>query len=45
MRRMRDRGMTRATVEHDAENTAAARLYTSLGFTVQFVTEGWRRAR
>jgi mycothiol synthase len=45
LRRMRAHGMTAATVEYDATNTAAARLYQSLGFTSQFVTEGWRRAR
>jgi hypothetical protein len=37
--------MTRATVEHDAENVAAARLYAGLGFTRQFETVGFRRAR
>jgi GNAT superfamily N-acetyltransferase len=45
VRRMRARGTASATVEHDATNAPATSLYASLGFTLQFETVGFRRAR
>jgi ribosomal protein S18 acetylase RimI-like enzyme len=36
--------MHTATVEYDAENTAALGLYASLGFTRKFEIVGYRRA-
>ncbi|WP_157529904.1 GNAT family N-acetyltransferase [Microtetraspora niveoalba] len=45
MRRMADDGMTAVTVNHNAENLAAARLYASLGFVRRHETYGFRRAR
>lgn len=41
---LRRLGMTTATVEHDASNTAAGELYASLGFGERDVTYGFRRA-
>jgi mycothiol synthase len=43
LRRMRDAGMTSVSVNHNADNIAARRLYASLGFTVRFQTYGYRR--
>ncbi|MEV4426285.1 GNAT family N-acetyltransferase [Streptomyces sp. NPDC053792] len=45
MRRMAELGLRRVTVNHDAENAPAARLYGSLGFTVECRTHGYRRAK
>ncbi|MEU5918867.1 GNAT family N-acetyltransferase [Streptomyces sp. NPDC047141] len=45
MRRMAGLGLRRVTVNHDAENLPAARLYASLGFTVECRTHGYRRAK
>ncbi|WP_369142303.1 N-acetyltransferase family protein [Streptomyces sp. R44] len=45
MRRMAELGLRRVTVNHDAENLAAARLYGSLGFTLECRTHGYRRAK
>jgi len=42
---MRADGMTKVTVNHNAENTAAARLYASLGFAPVGQTSGYRRPR
>ncbi|MGH3803819.1 MAG: GNAT family N-acetyltransferase [Pseudonocardiaceae bacterium] len=44
MQSMRERGLKTVTVNHDAENTAAARLYASLGFVKRHETYGYRRA-
>jgi mycothiol synthase len=44
MARMVDAGMTTVTVNHNAENGAARRLYESLGFRKTHVTYGYRRA-
>lgn len=43
MRDMRASGMTRATVQHDADNQAAEGLYSGLGFEARHVTFGFRR--
>ncbi|MEZ0071164.1 GNAT family N-acetyltransferase [Planotetraspora sp. GP83] len=43
MRRMRALGMTVATVNHDAGNLPARRLYESLGFVRRHETYGFRR--
>jgi mycothiol synthase len=40
---MRQAGMERAVVEHNAENMAAHMLYQSLGFTKKYETLGFRR--
>ncbi|WP_225804727.1 GNAT family N-acetyltransferase [Streptomyces sp. NK15101] len=45
MRRMAELGLRRVTVNHDAENAPAARLYGSLGFTRECRTHGYRRAK
>ncbi|GAA4573265.1 hypothetical protein GCM10023193_66610 [Planotetraspora kaengkrachanensis] len=45
MARMRDRGMTTVTVNHDAGNLAARALYGSLGFERTHQTYGFRRAK
>jgi mycothiol synthase len=45
MRQMRAQGMTVVTVNHDAENVPARRLYESLGFHKRHETYGFRRAR
>jgi mycothiol synthase len=45
MARMRDGGMATVTVNHNAENEAARRLYESLGFAKKHETYGYRRAR
>ncbi|MGW5779812.1 GNAT family N-acetyltransferase [Streptomyces sp. NPDC003863] len=45
MRRMAELGLRRVTVNHDAENLPAAKLYGSLGFTVECRTLGYRRAK
>lgn len=42
MAEMREQGMTRATVNHNAENEAARRLYEGLGFEREYVTYGFR---
>ncbi|MEV0729517.1 GNAT family N-acetyltransferase [Polymorphospora sp. NPDC050346] len=44
MRWMAGLGMTRVSVNHDAENVAARRLYASLGFHKRHETYGYRRA-
>jgi ribosomal protein S18 acetylase RimI-like enzyme len=44
MARMADAGMATATVNHNADNVAARRLYESLGFTKKHETYGYRRA-
>jgi ribosomal protein S18 acetylase RimI-like enzyme len=43
MRRMRTAGMTTVTINHDAENLPAARLYEALGFRRRYRTYGFRR--
>ncbi|MCT9932777.1 GNAT family N-acetyltransferase [Planotetraspora sp. A-T 1434] len=43
MRRMRALGMTVATVNHNADNVPARRLYESLGFVRRHETYGFRR--
>lgn len=43
LRLMRDRGLRTVSVNHDAENLAAAALYRSLGFTARHQTFGYRR--
>ena len=43
MARMQALGMTRVTLNHDAENVAAKRLYESLGFVHTDTTYGFRR--
>jgi hypothetical protein len=40
---MRDRGLSTVSVNHNAENLAAAALYRSLGFTARHRTFGYRR--
>jgi mycothiol synthase len=40
---MRTLGMARATLDYDAENTAAGALYEGLGFVKQFELFGYRR--
>ncbi|MDG4790471.1 N-acetyltransferase [Micromonospora sp. WMMD1102] len=45
MHRMRAAGMATATVNHNADNLPAARLYTSLGFRREHQTYGFRRPR
>ncbi|GIG90895.1 hypothetical protein Pen02_58310 [Plantactinospora endophytica] len=45
MRRMREAGMTTVTVNHDAANLPAHRLYASLGFRREYQTYGFRRPR
>ncbi|MFH8839290.1 GNAT family N-acetyltransferase [Streptomyces sp. NPDC017868] len=45
MRRMAEGGLRRVTVNHDAENLPAAKLYGSLGFTRECRTHGYRRAK
>jgi mycothiol synthase len=42
--RMSDAGMATVTVNHNADNEAARRLYESLGFTKKHETYGYRRA-
>lgn len=42
---MRSEGITRATVNHNAENLAAKKLYEGLGFTKVHETYGYRRPR
>lgn len=44
MARMAEAGMAAATVNHNADNVAARRLYESLGFTKEHETHGYRRA-
>ncbi|BCB83633.1 GNAT family N-acetyltransferase [Phytohabitans suffuscus] len=44
MARMAAAGMATVTVNHDAENVPARRLYESLGFTKTHETYGYRRA-
>jgi mycothiol synthase len=44
MARMAEAGMAVATVNHNAENVAARRLYEALGFTKKHETYGYRRA-
>lgn len=44
MARMVDAGMATVTVNHNAENDAARRLYESLGFAKRHETYGYRRA-
>ncbi|MEH1126163.1 GNAT family N-acetyltransferase [Micromonospora sp. CPCC 206061] len=43
MRRMAERGITMASVNHNAENVPARKLYESIGFTRRFETYGFRR--
>jgi ribosomal protein S18 acetylase RimI-like enzyme len=45
MRRMRAVGMSTVTVNHNAENSGARRLYESLGFRKRCQTVGFRRSR
>ncbi|MCZ0978415.1 GNAT family N-acetyltransferase [Streptomyces diastatochromogenes] len=45
MRRMAALGLRRVTVNHDAENLPAAKLYGALGFTRECRTHGYRRAK
>ncbi|MFC7547212.1 GNAT family N-acetyltransferase [Plantactinospora sp. GCM10030261] len=45
MRRMRDAGLTSVSVNHNADNKAALRLYESLGFARTHDTYGFRRPR
>jgi len=45
MHRMRALGLTTVSVNHNAENEPARRLYTSLGFRRRHVTYGFRRPR
>ncbi|MFF0476939.1 GNAT family N-acetyltransferase [Streptomyces sp. NPDC004284] len=45
MRRMAELGLRRVTVNHDAENLPAAKLYGALGFTRECRTHGYRRAK
>lgn len=45
MTRMRAAGLTSVTVNHDATNAPARRLYASLGFTRRCRTYGFRRSR
>jgi len=45
MARMKARGLATATVNHNAENLAALKLYESLGFEKQYETYGFRRSR
>ncbi|ROT33977.1 N-acetyltransferase [Micromonospora sp. HM5-17] len=45
MRRMRALGLTTVSVNHNAENLPARRLYASLGFRRQYETYGYRRPR
>ena len=45
MRRMRDGGVRTVTVNHNAENEAARRLYLGLGFTKAYETYGYRKPR
>ncbi|MEV6970596.1 GNAT family N-acetyltransferase [Hamadaea sp. NPDC051192] len=45
LREMAADGMTTVTVNHNEENTAAAALYASLGFTSAGKTSGYRRPR
>jgi hypothetical protein len=42
---MQAAGMTQVTVNHNAENLPAARLYESLGFAKVGQTSGYRRVR
>lgn len=42
---MREQGITRATVNYNAENLPAGRLYAGLGFTKEHETYGYRRPR
>lgn len=44
MARMAEAGMATATVNHNAQNVAARRLYEALGFTKKHETYGYRRA-
>jgi ribosomal protein S18 acetylase RimI-like enzyme len=43
MKEMRALGMSTVTVNHDAENVAAGKLYEALGFEITGVTSGYRR--
>lgn len=43
MEEMRAQGVTRATVNHNAENLAARALYERLGFTREYETYGYRK--
>lgn len=45
LQRMQDDGMLLVTVNHDAENIAAHRLYAALGFVKRHETHGYRRLR
>jgi mycothiol synthase len=45
LREMQAAGMTQVTVNHNAENLPAARLYESLGFAKVGQTSGYRRVR
>ncbi|MER7949415.1 GNAT family N-acetyltransferase [Streptomyces sp. NPDC096079] len=45
LHRMAALGLRRVTVNHDAENLPAAKLYASLGFTRECRTLGYRRAK
>jgi mycothiol synthase len=44
MARMAEASMATVTVNHNADNEAARRLYESLGFTKRYETHGYRRA-
>ena len=44
LRQMQGHGMTLATVNHDAENLPARKLYESIGFEKRYQTYGFRRA-
>jgi mycothiol synthase len=43
MRRMAERGITMASVNHNAENVPARKLYESIGFVRRYETYGFRR--
>jgi ribosomal protein S18 acetylase RimI-like enzyme len=44
MRQMAALGMRSVTVNHNAENVAALKLYESIGFRKQYETYGFRRS-
>ncbi len=45
LRQMQEQGMTLATVNHNADNLPALKLYQSIGFEKRYETLGFRRAR
>jgi hypothetical protein len=42
---MKARALTTATVNHNADNLAALKIYESLGFAKRYETYGFRRSR